>query len=79
MSQPLISNTQARRAEPRIKRFVQPLRRWAHVWFGLRLLLSFWVAIWSMMLPLLSQERAVHGWPPSLPIGAWLERVFLLP
>ncbi|MFN7949147.1 MAG: mannosyltransferase family protein [Blastocatellia bacterium] len=45
----------------------------------LRLILSFWVVIFSMLHPLTEAEKAIPVWPPSFPFGAWLERVLLQP
>jgi hypothetical protein len=51
----------------------------AGTWLLLRLMLSLWVALFSMLRPMTEAEGAIPVWPPSLPFGAWLERVLLLP
>jgi hypothetical protein len=49
------------------------------LWLMLRLLTWVWVALVAPLRPLTARERAIAAWPPSAPLGAWLERVLLAP
>ena len=49
------------------------------VWLCLRLLTGLWIAAVSPLRELTERERAIALWPPSAPLGAWLERVLLAP
>src|SRR5262245_27703285 len=49
------------------------------LWLMLRLLTCIWVAIVAPLRPLTERERAIATWPPSAPLGAWLERALLAP
>lgn len=52
-------------------------------WLSLRLIMSVWAALASSFCvppcPLTSLEQNIPLWPPSRPILAWLERVWLSP
>jgi hypothetical protein len=68
-------------ARTRFRRFVlAPPWRWAlTLFFGYRLLWSFW-AVWvSSVYPFTPVEQIVPVWPISAPFGVWLERVLLWP
>src|SRR5258707_11065429 len=45
----------------------------------LRLLTSLRAAFVSPLHPLTEREKTIAFWPPSLPLGNWLERVLLSP
>jgi hypothetical protein len=45
----------------------------------LRLLTFLWAALVAPLRPLTEREQAIAPWPPSAPLGAWLERVLLAP
>jgi hypothetical protein len=49
------------------------------LWLFLRLLTSLWVALVSVLKPQTVREQAIAAWPPSTPLGPWLERVLLAP
>jgi hypothetical protein len=49
------------------------------LWLMLRLLTCAWVALVAPLRPLTERERAIAPWPPSAPLGAWLERALLAP
>src|SRR5262245_26905863 len=49
------------------------------IWVSLRLLMSLWAALISPLRPQMEREKAIALWPPSFPLGAWLERVLLAP
>lgn len=49
------------------------------VWLISRVLASLWAAVVSTVQPALAREAAIAVWPPSAPLGAWLERVLLAP
>jgi hypothetical protein len=49
------------------------------VWLMLRLLTCVWVAVVAPLRPLNERERTIAAWPPSAPLGTWLERVLLAP
>jgi hypothetical protein len=49
------------------------------LWLALRVLYSLWAALVSARLPRLPVEQVLPIWPPSLPLGAWLERALLIP
>ncbi len=49
------------------------------LWLILRILTCVWAAIISPLRPMTSIEQAIPLWPPSTPLGAWLERVLLAP
>ncbi|HEU5088737.1 MAG TPA: hypothetical protein VFT99_14885, partial [Roseiflexaceae bacterium] len=54
--------------------------RWAvRLWLGVELLFAGWCAWVSSVYPKWNDEAAVSVWPGSAPLGAWLERVLLLP
>jgi len=49
------------------------------IWLAVRLITSAWAALVSPLHPLTSREQVIALWPPSAPLGAWLERVLLAP
>jgi hypothetical protein len=49
------------------------------LWLMLRILTSLWAALVSPLHPHTLREQAIPLWPPSEPLGAWLERVLLAP
>lgn len=49
------------------------------IWLVLRLITSLEVALVSNYSPVTEIERTIPLWPPSIPIGRWLERVSLSP
>src|SRR5690242_2678374 len=48
-------------------------------WLMLRPLTGLWAALVAPLRPLTERERLIAAWPPSAPLGAWLERVLLAP
>jgi hypothetical protein len=54
--------------------------RWAlRLWTGFEALFIVWCAWVSSVYPKFAQEAGVPVWPPGPALGAWLERVTLLP
>lgn len=51
----------------------------AGIWLGMRVFSSLWVALISPVRPLTEVEKLVALWPPSSPIGVWLDRVLYAP
>ena len=49
------------------------------LWLMLRLLTCVWATLVAPLRPLTERERLIAAWPPSAPLGAWLERVLLAP
>jgi hypothetical protein len=49
------------------------------IWLVLRCITSLWAALVSGIRPVQPLENAIPLWPPSLPIGDWLDRVFISP
>jgi hypothetical protein len=49
------------------------------IWFFYRLVTSIWAALLSATKPVIGLEKILPLWPPSSHLGAWLERVWLLP
>jgi hypothetical protein len=48
-------------------------------WLILRILTSFFAAVFSTYRPLSALEQATLLWPPSQPVQTWLERVLVAP
>ncbi len=49
------------------------------LWLMLRVLTGLWAAFIAPLHPQTQRERAIAAWPPSAPLGAWLERLLLAP
>lgn len=48
-------------------------------WLGLRFVTTMWMAWASAFLPYSELEQQVAAWPPTVPLGQWLQRVLLAP
>ncbi len=48
-------------------------------WAVLRLFTGIWVTLVARFVPITPREQGIAFWPPSSPLGAWLERVTLAP
>jgi hypothetical protein len=55
------------------------LGQWAALWLVLRIAVSAFAAWISKLSPFTPLEQALALWPPSMPSGQWLYRVFLAP
>lgn len=49
------------------------------MWLVLRVLTGLWIALVSSLRPVTDLESRVALWPPSRPVGPWLERALLAP
>jgi hypothetical protein len=49
------------------------------LWLMLRVLTGVWAAFVAPLHRQTERERAIAAWPPSAPLGTWLERVLLAP
>jgi hypothetical protein len=49
------------------------------IWLFYRLVTSIWASLLSATKPVTGLEKVLPLWPPSSNLGAWLERVWLLP
>lgn len=78
MKQEIVAQPQSIRPRAQID-LAEPIWQTAWLWLGFRLLMSLWAALCSALFPLTEPERMFVLWPPSAPLGAWLERVLLLP
>ncbi|MEP7338806.1 MAG: mannosyltransferase family protein [Acidobacteriota bacterium] len=54
-------------------------RRILLFWLVLRVGLSLWALFFSSVMPHSPLEKQTVVWPPSVPVGSWLRRVFLEP
>lgn len=54
-------------------------RLWLSLYVGMRIAYGLWAALISPLRPLTQGEQALPLWPSVAPLGAWLERVLLLP
>jgi hypothetical protein len=61
------------------QRVTQSLGQLFFIWLGMRLLTILWAALASALRPVTAQENAIPLWPPSAPVGVWLERALLAP
>jgi hypothetical protein len=59
--------------------FAARVRYWFGIWFILRVLTLLWAAFVSPIRPITAREQTIALWPPSAPLGAWLERALLAP
>jgi hypothetical protein len=66
-------------AIPRWRGLSRSAARLFGIWLVLRLLMSLWAALVSPLRPFAERERSIALWPPSWPLGAWLERALLAP
>lgn len=51
----------------------------AVLWLLLRIFTTLYLIMVSPIKPFTDQERNILVWPPSMPLGAWLDRVLLRP
>lgn len=49
------------------------------LWLILRIFTTLYLALLSPLKPITDPERTILIWPPSAPLGAWLDRVLLRP
>jgi hypothetical protein len=49
------------------------------LWLFLRVLTSVWAALVSPLYPMTLREQTMPLWPPTAPLGAWVQRVLLDP
>jgi hypothetical protein len=58
---------------------IQPVPALLGVWLLLRTLTWLAAVLVAPLRPITAREQAIPAWPPSEPLGAWLERVLLAP